>query len=300
MKIGLIGLGKMGAQIGARLIANNHEVVAIDTNQAAKDALANLGGACAESRAELLEQLPQPAIIWLMIPSGAVSDEIDAWLELLPSGSIIIDGGNSDFRLTMQRATTCQEKGVHLMDVGTSGGILGLKNGFSMMVGGDDEAYQHITPIIDTLAQPGGYAHFGAAGTGHYVKMVHNAIEYGMMEAYAEGYRLLKEGPFPAVDLAAAGSVWQHGSIISSDLNGLAAEVFAESPDLDGIEGFVAESGEARWALEVAESQKVSMPAIQAAFEVRRASQTGDISFATKLLAALRNKFGGHSIHKNE
>lgn len=298
MKIGLVGLGKMGAQIAARLLGDGQEVVAIDMNQTAKDAVSNLGGVAVETRQDMLAQLPETAIVWLMIPSDAVQGEIEAWLEILPAGSILVDGGNSDFRLTRERAALCSGKGVRLVDIGTSGGVNGLKNGFSMMVGGDAEAYATIKPIVAVLSQPGGYRHFGAAGAGHFVKMAHNAIEYGIMEAYAEGYRLLKEGPYDGLELGKIGEVWQHGSIIRSDLNGLAAEVFQENPALEGIEGYVAESGEAKWALEVAQEAAVDMPSIQASFNVRRSSQSGQTNFATKLLAAMRNKFGGHSIHK--
>lgn len=300
MKVGLVGLGKMGTQIAARLLDNSHEIVATDINQAAKDVVVNLGGECAETRQDMLAQLPEPAVVWLMIPSEVVQTEIEAWLEILPPGSILIDGGNSDFRLTRKRAALCLNKGVQLVDIGTSGGIMGFEKGFSMMIGGDTAAYMIVEPIIKSLAQPDGYHHFGPAGAGHFVKMVHNAIEYGMMESYAEGYRLLREGPYNNLDLAAAGEVWQHGSIISSDLNGLAVEALQENPLLENIEGYVAESGEARWALEVAKEASVDMPSIQASFDVRRASQNGQANFSTKLLAALRNKFGGHSIHKNE
>ena len=186
-----------------------------------------------------------------------------------------------------------------LLDVGTSGGVWGYKNGFSMMAGGDKTVFSSIEPALKTLAQPSGaYDHFGSSGSGHYVKMVHNAIEYGMMESLAEGYRMLKEGAYENIDLAAAGEVWQHGSVVTSWLNELSQSALSENPELKGIDGFVAESGEARWTLETAKEMGIPLPAIQTAFDVRLASQKGETNFATKLLAAMRNKFGGHQINK--
>jgi 6-phosphogluconate dehydrogenase len=186
-----------------------------------------------------------------------------------------------------------------LMDVGTSGGVWGYKNGFSMMVGGDPAGFKTIEPALKTLAMPtGAYQYFTTSGSGHYVKMVHNAIEYGMMESLAEGYRMLHEGAYKGLDLAAAGEVWQHGSVVTSWLNGLCQLALAENPTLDGIDGFVAESGEARWTLEAAKDLGIPLPAIQTSFDVRLASQKGQTNFATQLLAAMRNKFGGHELNK--
>jgi 6-phosphogluconate dehydrogenase len=232
------------------------------------------------------------------LPAEVVDSELEKWLELAPAGSIFIDGGNSDFRLTQKRAETVASKGSTLLDVGTSGGVWGYKNGFSMMAGGDDSAFKTIEEILKTLAAPNGaYQYFEGPGSGHFVKMVHNAIEYGMMESLAEGYRILKEGPYKNIDLAAAGEVWQHGSVVTSWLNELSQSALAENADLTGIDGIVSESGEARWTLEVAKQLNKEMPSIQAAFDVRLASQKGEVNFATKLLAAMRNKFGGHEIN---
>ena len=218
----------------------------------------------------------------------------------MPAGSIIIDGGNSDFRHTRELNQTVQAKGCQLIDVGTSGGIWGYQNGFSMMVGGDSvEAVTALEPALKILAAPeGAYHHFGPSGSGHFVKMTHNAIEYGMMESLAEGYRILKDCPYKDIDLAAAGDVWQHHSVVTSWLNELARDALRENPNLDGIDGFVAETGEARWTLEVAKALGLDLPGIQAAFDVRLASQQGQTSFATKLLADIRNKFGGHELNK--
>ncbi len=299
MRVGFIGLGKMGSQMVTRLLTAGHEVVVTDLNQGAIDVVAAAGAVPAENRDALVGQLTPPAVVWLMIPATLVDQEIDALLTLLPQGSIIVDGGNSDFRLTRTRAARCQQAGIELIDVGTSGGILGLEHGFSMMAGGDPQAFQIVEPLIQSLAQPNGYRYFGPQGAGHYIKMIHNAIEYGMMEAYAEGWRLLKDGQdYPGLDLAAIADVWQHGSIIESGLNDLTHKIFEANPNLEGINGFVAESGEARWTLETAKAQNFAMPAIQTALDVRTASGQGQVNFGTKVLAAMRNAFGGHKLNK--
>lgn len=299
MKIGFIGLGKMGAQMVQRLLKADHEVVVFDVNQDAVSALVEKGAHGASDRNDLVSQL-SPVVIWIMIPSQFVDAELKTLLDIVPSGSILIDGGNSDFRLTRQRAALCKEKSVTWIDVGTSGGILGLEHGFSMMIGGDKDAVESIEPLFNTLAQKDGWKYFGPSGSGHYVKMVHNAIEYGLMESYAEGYRILKDGAYKDLDLSAAGEVWKHGSIISSLLNDLTVEAITENPELSGIDGFVAESGETRWTLEAAKELGIELPAIQAAFQVRIDSQEGNTNYATKLLAAMRNKFGGHALNKDK
>ena len=236
--------------------------------------------------------------LWLMVPAPAVDQELEEWLKIIPKGSVLIDGGNSDFRLTKKRRELVLKEGSILMDVGTSGGIWGYENGFSMMVGGDEETFKSIESILKTLSEPSGaYHYFGESGSGHYVKMVHNAIEYGMMESLAEGYRLLKEGPYKNLDLVSAGEVWQKRSVITSWLNELTVNALKENPKLKDIEGVVVESGEARFALEVAKDFKIETPSIQAAFDVRLESQKGKVNFATKLLALMRNAFGGHNIN---
>jgi 6-phosphogluconate dehydrogenase len=300
MKIAIHGLGKMGMQIAEKLTREGHEVIAHNRSPEPIATAAAFGAIPAHTKTEVMSAFGQDqAIVWLMVPADVVESELTAWLELLPEGSILVDGGNSDFRNTKQHAALTINHKVTLVDVGTSGGILGLANGFSMMVGGQEADATVLTPILDTLAKPhGGWHYFGPSGSGHFVKMVHNAIEYGMMESLAEGYRVLQEGPYQNLDLAAAGAVWQQGSIIASDLNSLAAKAFKENPELAGVDGFVAESGEARWTLEVAKAMNVELPSIQAAFDVRVASQQGQTNFATKILAELRNKFGGHAINK--
>lgn len=302
MKITVVGLGKMGGQIARMLVTGGHTVVAVDPNPAAVEAAHQFGAVPAHDRAAAVQQFgDEPIIVWLMIPAQFVGAEVAAWLELLPAGSLLVDGGNTDFRQTQQHAAAAAEKQVNFVDVGVSGGILGLKNGFSLMAGGDQAAYERLQPILDVMAQPrGGHDYFGPAGSGHFVKMVHNAIEYGMMESLAEGYRLLREGPYAELDLAKAGQIWQQASVIESTLNGLAAEVMNQDQTLAAAAGYVAESGEARWAIDAAHAAGVTMPAIEAALAVRQRSEQGEVSYATKLLAELRNKFGGHAVNKNE
>lgn len=299
MKIAISGLGRMGGQIAKKLVEAGHEVVAHNRSPEKVDEAKAFGATPAYTKQEVISAFGgNPAVVWVMIPANVIDVELDDWLALLPEGSIVIDGGNSDYRGDTARFERAAAKGVHLLDIGTSGGVWGITNGFSMMVGGPKDAFTHIEPALETLAQPrGGYRHFGPSGSGHYVKMVHNAIEYGMMQSLAEGYRMLREGPYKELDLAAAGDVWQESSVVTSWLNDLTRQALHENPELEGIEGVVAESGEARWTLETADELGVPMPAIQASFDVRLASQQGEINFATKLLAAMRNKFGGHDIN---
>lgn len=300
MKIAIIGLGKMGGQIAKKLHEDNFTVIGNSLHAETVDEYKKLGMLGAYTKEEVISSFGgDQAIIWLMLPSETMDAELDLWLKLVPKGSILIDGGNSDFRLTQKREKKVIEVGSTYLDVGTSGGIWGYKNGFAMMVGGNKESFLKIEPVLKTLASPeGAYFHFGESGAGHFVKMTHNAIEYGMMESLAEGYRLLKEGPYKNLNLGEAGEVWQHHSVITSWLNELCRDALKENPNLEGIDGFVAESGEARWALEVAKDLKIETPAMQASFDVRLESQKGKTNFATKLLAAMRNAFGGHKINK--
>ncbi|MCX6752341.1 MAG: NADP-dependent phosphogluconate dehydrogenase [Candidatus Nomurabacteria bacterium] len=301
MKIAVVGLGRMGKQIARKLHEDGHIVIAYNRSRDSIDEMKSLGMTSAYSREEVVALFgKERIIIWMMVPADAIDQELKEWLKLVKKDSILIDGGNSDFRLTKKRALKVLKSGSTLIDVGTSGGIWGYKNGFSMMAGGDKKSFAKIEPILKTLAKPeGAYFHFGESGAGHYVKMTHNAIEYGMMESLAEGYRLLKEGPYKNINLGKAGDVWQHHSVVTSWLNELTRDALVENPTLKGIEGFVAESGEARWALETAKKLKIETPAISVAFDVRLASQKGKVNFATKLLAAMRNGFGGHKINKN-
>lgn len=298
MKIAISGLGRMGAQIARKLVEGGHEVVAHNRSAEAVEEAKAYGAIPAFTKQEAIDAFNGgAAVVWVMIPADAIDSELNEWLNILPEGSIVIDGGNSDYRGDLARANRALEKGITLLDIGTSGGVWGYERGFSMMVGGDKSAYLKLVDALDVLAMPGGgHDHFGPSGAGHYVKMVHNAIEYGMMESIAEGYRMLKEGPYKDIDLASAGDVWEKNSVITSWLNDLTRQSLHENPLLEGIDGVVAESGETRWTLETADELGIPLPSIQASFDVRLASQKGEVSFATKLLAAMRNKFGGHNI----
>jgi 6-phosphogluconate dehydrogenase len=298
MQIGFIGLGKMGLPMVLRLQKGGQHAIVIDHHQENIDQAVAAGADSAKDEHELLAKLGERPIIWLMIQSKYVDAQRDVLLPLLPKDSIIVDGGNSDYRLTKARAEKVSSAGIHYVDVGTSGGVLGAENGYCMMIGGNLEDFKTVEPLITAMAQPEGYEYIGPSGSGHFVKMVHNAIEYGIMESYAEGYRIIKEADYTDINLSALGRVWQHGSIISSSLNELCAEELGKNPQLDGIDGFVAENGEARWTLEVAKDKAIPTPAIQASLDVRIASQQGQTSFATKLLAAMRNGFGGHALNK--
>jgi len=302
MKIAVSGLGRMGMQIAQKLTEDGHEVIAHNRSKNKVDEAAKFGAQSAYDKQAVTQAFGgDQAVVWVMVPADVVEAELADWLAILPKGSLLVDGGNSDFRNTKQHSQLVSSQGSNLLDVGTSGGVWGYKNGFSMMAGGDQASFRIIEPALKSLAAPeGAYDYFGPSGAGHYVKMVHNAIEYGMMESLAEGYRMLKEGDYKQLDLAAAGEVWQHHSVITSWLNELSRGALAENPDLSGVDGVVAESGEARWTLEAARKLGIAMPAIQAAFDVRLASQNGQTNFTTKLLAAMRNKFGGHEINPQE
>jgi 6-phosphogluconate dehydrogenase len=299
MKIAVAGLGRMGMQIAHSLVRDGHEVFAQNRSPEKVDQAVSFGAKAAYKPTDVAEAFgSEQAIVWLMVPAEVVDEELDAWLAVLKKGDIIVDGGNSDFRNDKTHYDKVVAAGLELVDAGTSGGVHGFANGFSIMVGGAEAAVAVVAPALDSLVKPrGAWHHFEGAGSGHYVKMVHNAIEYGMMESLAEGYRMLREGAYPDLDLVAAGEVWQHGSVVESWLNDLTRQALKENPKLDGISGLVAESGEAKWTLEIAKEKGIPMQSIQAAFDVRLASQQGQTNFATKLLAAMRNKFGGHNLN---
>ena len=299
MKIAIFGLGRMGGQIARKLHEGGHKVIASNRSSGVIDEMKSLGMIGAYTKEEVVSSFGEDqVIIWIMVPSDVVDSEIDTWLSLIPKGSILIDGGNSKWSDSKRRSEKVANAGSTLIDIGTSGGVWGYQNGFSMMVGGDSNSVDRIKEVLETLKEPTGmYAYFGESGSGHYVKMVHNAIEYGMMESLAEGYRLLKEGPYKSLDLYKAGVVWQHRSVITSWLNELTRDILKDNRELNGVEGTVAESGEARWALEVAKEFGIDTPAIQTSFDVRIESQKGKVNFATKLLASMRNAFGGHKLN---
>lgn len=303
MKIAIHGLGRMGMQIAKKIAeSGEHIVIAHNRSQEPMDEAVKSGAIKATTKQEVIEKFDNDTpIIWIMLPSEITDGEAIEWSKLLPSGSIIINGGNSDYRNTHALNQKIKASGIHFVDIGVSGGVWGYDRGFPLMCGTDEpETYNTIKPILDILASPGGmHALMGSSGAGHYVKMVHNAIEYGMMQSIAEGYHLVHDSPFGknGLDIKSAANVWQSHSVIDSWLNELARDIVNENPNLDGVEGYVAENGEARWALETGKSQQIDMPAIQAALNVRKQSQLGKTSYATKMLAALRNKFGGHNMN---
>ncbi|MEK7401415.1 MAG: phosphogluconate dehydrogenase (NAD(+)-dependent, decarboxylating) [Gemmatimonadota bacterium] len=300
MQLAMIGLGKMGGNMTERLLRGSHSVVAFDRDAATVQKYAKLGATAATSLADAVKKLAAPRIVWIMVPAGQpVDDTIHELLPLLTEGDVIIDGGNSNFHDTIRRSTALATNGIALIDSGTSGGIWGLENGYCLMVGGEKRAVMRCEPIFKTLAPPNGYSHVGPSGAGHYVKMIHNGIEYGMMQAYAEGYEILHASKtFPGLDLAAIGDLWQHGSVVRSWLNELAVSAFQKDGDLDKIKGWVADSGEGRWTVQEAIDLDVPAPLITLSLLTRFRSRQ-DQSFSAKVLAALRNEFGGHAVHKS-
>lgn len=301
MKLIVQGLGRMGMQIARKLAESGHMVIALNRSPEPVAEAEGYGCIGAHTAGEAAERFAEnePVIVWVMLPSDVAETATKEWLALLRQGSIIINGANSDYRRIKLLNQQVTEAGKILVDIGVSGGVWGYQNGFPLMVGSDSKpTVDMLAPILNSLSQPGGaWGYFGAAGAGNYVKMVHNAIEYGMMQSLAEGYRLLHEGPYQGIDMALAGDVWQHHSVITSWLNDLTRQAVGENPDMNGISGYVAESGEARWALETAAELGYELPAIQTSFDVRLKSQQGETNYATKVVAAQRNKFGGHNLN---
>jgi 6-phosphogluconate dehydrogenase len=296
LRLAMIGLGKMGGNMVQRLLRGGHEVVAFDRSAEAVKVHVGYGAEGSSGLLNAVSKLVAPRIVWIMVPAGApVEETIDELIPALERGDIIIDGGNSNFHETMRRAAKLGEHGIHLVDSGTSGGIWGLENGYCLMVGGPDEAVKHCEAIFRTLAPRGGYAHVGASGAGHYVKMVHNGIEYGLLQAYAEGYEILHASKDFKLDLHRIAGLWQHGSVVRSWLNELAVRAFATDADLPDIKGFVADSGEGRWTVQEAIDLSVPAPAITLSLLTRFRSRQDD-SYSAKVIAALRNEFGGHAV----
>jgi 6-phosphogluconate dehydrogenase len=300
LKIGMVGLGRMGASMTVRLVKGGHEVVAYDVNEDAVASAVGEGATGASSLDDLVARLEPPRSVWVMVPAGDITQStLDALAELLDSGDVIVDGGNSRYSDTLLRAAALKEQGIDLVDSGTSGGIWGLKEGYCLMVGGTTEAIERLQPIFDTLAPENGFAHVGPPGSGHFVKMVHNGIEYGLMQAYGEGFELLhKNGEFE-LDLAQIAEVWRHGSVVRSWLLDLTASALQKNENLEGISDYVDDSGEGRWTLDTAIAQGVPMPSLALALFTRFASRQDEL-FAGKLIAALRNEFGGHALHAEE
>ncbi len=299
MKVGFIGLGKMGTNMVERLLKDGHEVVGFDLNERAIGDAVKKGAIGATSREDMIQKLPEPKVIWLMVPSGSPVDEnIAEVVEHFAEGDIIIDGGNSNWRDTQRRAEALKSKGIHFIDCGTSGGVWGLEEVFCLMYGGDEAACAYVEPIFRTLAPEHGYLYCGPSGAGHFVKMVHNGIEYGMMQAYAEGYEIMQKSPFD-LNLRAVSKVWQYGSVIRSWLLELAERAFTEDPNLESLEAYVQDSGEGRWTIQAAIDFDVPAPVITSSLYARFQSRDKD-AFAMKVLAALRHQFGGHAVKKKE
>lgn len=299
MQLGFIGLGKMGANMVQRLLNGGHKVVVFDFNTAAVNALVEKGAIGASSLEDMVTKLDRPCAIWIMVPSGdPVTNTINSLKSFLGEGDILIDGGNSNYKDTQSRGAALKEKGIHYMDVGTSGGIWGLKLGYCMMIGGEKEAFERLEPVFKTLAPEDGYMHVGALGAGHYSKMIHNGIEYGMMEAYGEGFEILRASGFE-YDLGKLANLWMNGSVIRSWLLELCGNAFSEDPDLTQIRGYVEDSGEGRWTVMEAIDKNVPAPALTLALMIRFRSRQQD-SFSAKVIAALRNQFGGHGVKKKD
>ncbi len=300
MDIAMIGLGKMGANMAQRLMNGGHRVVAYDVSEAAIQSLEKLGAVGARTLDEVVARLPVPRVVWVMVPSGKITDgTINALAERLSVGDVIIDGGNSNYKESQRHAAEVAARGLHFLDVGTSGGVWGLKEGYSLMVGGEAEAVGVVRPVFETLAPAAdeGWGHVGPSGAGHFVKMVHNGIEYGLMQAYAEGFEIMKAKKALDLDLAQISHIWQKGSVVRSWLLDLTARALEEDQDLADIKGWVADSGEGRWTVAEAIDLDVPAPVITLSLQARFVSRQ-DESYAAKLLAAMRNQFGGHAVKK--
>ena len=297
MQLGFVGLGRMGLNMVTRLARAGHAVVAYDRSPEAVTRAEAAGAQGAASLEALASTLAAPKAIWLMVPAGdATESTVNALVALLSAGDIVIDGGNSNFHDDVRRAQSLATKGIRYVDAGTSGGIWGLEEGYCLMVGGDVEVCRHLEPIFLTLAPKDGYLRVGDHGAGHFVKMIHNGIEYGLMQAYAEGFELMHAGPYK-LDLGAIASLWRHGSVVRSWLLDLTARALAEDHDLSTLKGYVDDSGEGRWTIQEAIERAVPLPVITAAVFTRFRSRE-DNPFAERLLAALRNQFGGHAVKK--
>ena len=300
MKFAMVGLGRMGGNMVKRLLKGGHEVVVWNrSQQPVQDAVA-AGAIASTTIDDLVSKLQTPRAVWVMLPAGDVTDKFIMELtDKLSPGDIIIDGGNSNFKDTIQRANAIKAKNLHYIDVGTSGGIWGITEGYAMMVGGEKEAVDQIRPLLETLAPAPdlGWGHVGPSGSGHFVKMVHNGIEYGMMQAYAEGFEIMKAKKDFNLDMSQIAELWRYGSVVRSWLLDLTANALKENPNMDGIAPWVADSGEGRWTVFAAIDEDVPAPVITLSLMMRFVSRQDD-SYGAKLLASMRNQFGGHAIKK--
>jgi 6-phosphogluconate dehydrogenase len=300
MELGMIGLGRMGGSMARRLLRGGHNIIVYDQAEGAVKAFIEEGGDGAGSVAELVSRLTPPRAVWVMVPSGEVTENVINSLGVeLTSGDTVIDGGNSNYRDSMRRAAALAIHGLRFLDVGTSGGVWGLEEGYCLMVGGDPDAYQRLKPVFQALAPSPqeGYGYVGPSGAGHFVKMVHNGIEYGLMEAYAEGFELMQAKQDFTLDLAQIARIWQHGGVVRSWLLELTTAALKEDPGLETIESYVEDSGEGRWTVEEALSLEIPTPVITQSVQMRFRSRQAN-PFSGRLLATLRKQFGGHSVRE--
>jgi 6-phosphogluconate dehydrogenase len=298
MELGMIGLGRMGGNMAQRLLRGGHQVLGFDPDAAARTVLEGEGGGARDSLQALVAALPAPRVLWMMVPAGRITDDTVAALAgLLAPGDVVVDGGNSNYKDTLRRAAALAGKRIDYVDCGTSGGVWGLAEGYSLMIGGDKAAVDRLRPIFVTLAPAPdlGWGHVGPVGAGHFTKMVHNGIEYGLMQAYAEGFSILRHKQAFALDLHQVAEIWRTGSVVRSWLLDLTADALGKNPTLDGIAPWVADSGEGRWTVQEAIDLDVPAPVIALSLMARLRSRDDD-SFADKLLAAMRNEFGGHAV----
>lgn len=298
MKIGFIGLGKMGSYMAERLLKNGHKIVAYDLSEKAKKAVQEKGAEAVGSLKDLIGKLEPPRVIWVMVPAGRPTEEtINSLDSLLAKGDIIVDGGNSYYKDSIRRADGLKKKGIGFLDAGTSGGVWGLKIGYCLMIGGEKDSFKKAEPVFKTLAPKDGYAHVGTNGAGHFVKMVHNGIEYALLQAYGEGFEVMEAKKEFDLDLAGIAHLWNQGSVIRSWLLELSEDAFKKDPQLDAIKGYVEDSGEGRWTVAEAIGENVPAPVITLSLLERFRSRQKE-SFSAKVIAALRNEFGGHAVKK--
>jgi len=300
MDIGMIGLGRMGANMALRLLRGGHRVVGFDRAPETRKAIEENGGESAESLAALVTSLAAPRALWLMVPAGEITDAtLTNLLPLLSRGDAVVDGGNSNYKRTLQHAQAFAASGIDYVDCGTSGGVWGLAEGYSLMIGGDEAAVERLRPIFETLApaKDSGWGRVGPVGSGHFTKMIHNGIEYGLMQAYAEGFSILQHKTDFALDLHQVAEIWRHGSVVRSWLLDLTADALQKNPAMAGIAPYVADSGEGRWTVDEAIALDVPAPVITQAL-IQRLRSRDTQSFSDRLLAALRNEFGGHAVAK--
>ncbi|MFC1915339.1 phosphogluconate dehydrogenase (NAD(+)-dependent, decarboxylating) [Chloroflexota bacterium] len=302
MELGMIGLGRMGGNMTRRLLAGGHRVVTYDPATETVQTLVAQGAVGASSIAELVKKLTRPCAVWLMVPAGeATENTINTLLDHLSPGDIIVDGGNSNYKDSIRRAATLAGKNLLFLDVGTSGGVWGLKEGYCLMIGGEAEAFRRLEPVFQTLAPSSdkGYGYVGSAGVGHFAKMIHNGVEYGLMEAYAEGFELMQAKREFELNLAQVAEIWRYGSVVRSWLLDLIADALHEDPKLENIQAYVEDSGEGRWTVQESVELAVPVPVIAQSLQMRFRSRQ-EQPFSARLLAALRKQFGGHTVKKTK